>query len=72
VLRKRPIDTDLTLVFLRERRRSALALVPVMFEHASRFHPGWVGPWTFWLLAALVVGAVPLLLGIAIVASREP
>jgi hypothetical protein len=43
-----------------------------MFEHASRFHPSWVGPWTFWLLAALVVGAVPLLLGIAVVASREP
>jgi len=39
-----------------------LTALPDVFERAALWHPGWVGPWTFWLLLALVLGGVPLLL----------
>lgn len=63
--------TDLALVFTRDSR-SALAQIPEMFERAALFRPAWVGAWTFWLLAALVLLAVPALLARAVAgASRD-
>lgn len=59
------VATDMTLVFTRESR-SALALVPDVFDRASAFRPAWVGPWTFWALAALLLLAVPGLLAAAL------
>jgi hypothetical protein len=67
----RPLRADLTLLFLRKRRRSALALAPTVFRHASLFHPRAVGAWTFYLLAALSLVAVPALLGLAVHAAEE-
>jgi hypothetical protein len=61
-----PLHADLMLLFLRARSRSALSLIPTIFERASLFHPGWVGPWTFWLLLALLTLGVPLLLLLAV------
>jgi len=56
-------ETDATMVFLRDEPRSLLALLPDIFDHAAVFKPAWVGAWTFWLLAALLFAAVPVLLG---------
>ena len=50
----------------RGQPRSLLARLPDAFTHASQFKPGWVGAWTFWALAALVLIAVPLLLARAL------
>jgi hypothetical protein len=66
VIRGRGNGTDLTLVFLRDRPRSALSLVPTMFHRAALFRFGWVGEWTFWALAALVLIAVPALCAFAL------
>jgi hypothetical protein len=59
---------DIAIVFPRDKPKSALALVPEMFRRASLFRPGWLGAWTYWVLAALVLLAAPLLLARA--ASR--
>jgi hypothetical protein len=65
--------SDLTLLFLRERSRSPLSLVPTMFRRAAVFRFGWVGSWTFWALAALVLIAVPALCAYALArAARDP
>jgi hypothetical protein len=50
------------LTFGRRHPTTALSLVPTMFRRAGLFHGGWVGAWTYWLLAALVALAVPALL----------
>jgi hypothetical protein len=65
----RTLDTDLAVVFLKERERSMLSELPDVFERASLFRPGWVGPWTFWALSVLVLLGVPLLLARALRAS---
>jgi hypothetical protein len=56
---------ELGITFLRGEPRSMLALVPETFERASRFRPEWIGPWTFWVLLALVAVGLPLLLAAA-------
>jgi hypothetical protein len=53
---------DIAVVFPRPKPKSVLALVPEMFRRASLFRPGWVGTWTLWALAGLVLLAAPLLL----------
>ncbi|MEA2473635.1 MAG: hypothetical protein QOE06_1550 [Thermoleophilaceae bacterium] len=58
----RPGGGDIRIVFRRSRPRSALSLVPDMFERASLFRPAPVGAWTFWALLAAVAAGIPLLL----------
>jgi hypothetical protein len=63
---------DVALTFLRDRPRSALSEVPAMFRRAALFRFGWVGAWTFWVLAVAVLAGVPLLCGYALArAARE-
>ena len=38
-------------------RESGLAALDVAFSRASLFRPSWVGGWTFWVLAAGVLGS---------------
>ena len=71
VQRGRALDTDITLVFLTRERRSMLSLVPEVFERASLFRPGWVGPWLFWALSAAALLGVPLLLARALTHSQD-
>jgi hypothetical protein len=52
--------------------RSALSLVPRMFERAALFHPRWVGAWTFWALLALVLVVAPALVCAAIARAARP
>ena len=61
----------MTVVFLTDERHSMLAQLPDVFERASVFRPGWVGPWVFWLLMALTLIGVPLLLARALADSSD-
>ena len=67
----RPIQFDILIDFIRPHRRSALSLIPDMFDRAALFHPRWVGAWTFWLLAAVLLVAVPALLCRAVRAAGQ-
>jgi hypothetical protein len=66
----RTLPTDLTLIFLAERR-SLLSQLPEVFDRASLFRPGWVGAWTFWVLSALALLGVPMLLARALADSSD-
>ena len=58
-----PLPTDdIAMVFPRAKSKTVLELVPQIFSRAALFRPGIVGPWTYWLLAALILFAAPLLL----------
>ena len=64
--------SDLSLRFLGQPR-SVLSQMPLIFQRATLFRPGWVGAWTFWALAALLALAVPTLLASALAGvEREP
>jgi hypothetical protein len=66
----RIVPFDLRLDFFRSEPRSALALVPDMFERAALFRPPGVGAWTYWCLLGLVLAGVPLLLAAALSSTR--
>jgi hypothetical protein len=65
------IGTDLTLIFERAESRSMLATVPDIFRRASVFRPGWVGEWTFWVLAVFLCAGVPALLAAAVARAAD-
>ena len=56
------LGTDFHLVFLRDHPRSVLSQVPAIFRRAALFRPGFIGAWTYWVLLAIVLVAVPALL----------
>ncbi len=60
---------DVALELERSDDRSLLALVPDVFDRASLFRPGWVGPWTYWLLLGALVIGVPALLSRALASA---
>lgn len=55
----------LALLFLRPHSQSLLSLLPTVFSRASLFRPGWIGPWTYWLLSAALLGTF-VLAGVAV------
>jgi hypothetical protein len=56
----KPSTMGLATVMVAPHRHSLLASLPTAFRHASLFRSGWVGPWTFWALAAGIVMAFVL------------
>ncbi|HKP91986.1 MAG TPA: hypothetical protein VJT75_18605 [Thermoleophilaceae bacterium] len=67
----RYVSYDLLVEFVRSKPRSTLSLIPDVFQRASLFHPAWVGPSTFWVLAGLLLLGVPLLLVRALSAAER-
>ena len=67
----RDAGTDLTLVFERGESRSMLAALGDAFERAALFHPSWVGAGLLWVLAALLVIALPVVLLLAVRAATN-
>jgi hypothetical protein len=69
---KQRIPNRVALWFLplKHEKRSILAQLGTMFERASLFRPGFVGPWTFWVI---LFGFVPLLLycGLRLLATAD-
>jgi hypothetical protein len=61
----RALPADVSVQLVKEARQSLLALAPTVFHRAALFRPGWVGPWTFYVLGAfailLAIAAVPVL-----------
>lgn len=55
----RALGQDLDLVFERSESRSVGTLTPAILGRASLFRPGWVGSWTYVVLALVAVAAVP-------------
>jgi hypothetical protein len=55
-----PIIGDPTIQLFERERRSLAALLPTMIRRAAFFKPGVVGPWTFWVLGALLLLVLPL------------
>jgi hypothetical protein len=66
------IASDILIDFVRSKPRSTLSLIPDIFRRAALFHPAWVGAWTFWLLAAVLLVAVPAALVCAVRAATAP
>lgn len=64
------LAVDMAITLDREPR-SFLALLPTMADRASLFRAGWVGPFTYLILALLVVIGVPLLLVRGIAAATR-
>lgn len=62
VVAGKPVDARVAVWYLPAagERTSLLALMPDMFERASRFRPGVVGPWTYWALLLVVTPALML------------
>jgi hypothetical protein len=54
------IPGDMSVEFVSKHSRSLLTRIPSAFRHAAEFRPGFVGPWTFWLLAGLILLLAPL------------
>ena len=68
-LEGRDVGLDAQMIFLREEPDSLLSLTPEIFRRAALFHPGWMGSWMFWALAAGVFLVVPLLLALTLRAA---
>jgi hypothetical protein len=66
-----PQGVDIAMRF-QTRPRSLLSQFGLIADRAALFRAGWVGPWTYWLLAALLALGVPALLAFALArAGRE-
>jgi hypothetical protein len=70
--KKQTIPNRIALWFLpaKHEKRTILSQLPTIFERASLFRPGPVGPWTFWLL---IFGVMPLLIysGLRTIANAD-
>jgi hypothetical protein len=67
----RRLNSDVALVFNRTEPRSLLALAPEVVDRAALFHGSLSAPWVLWVLAALLVLALPALLALALRAALD-
>jgi hypothetical protein len=69
----KPIGGDVAIRLESAHPRSLLSRLPDAFRHAALFKPSWVGPWTFWVLTAIVLVAVPVVMAWGVArAARDP
>jgi len=61
-----PVGEDVMLAFYEREPRSLLARLPLVGERLARYRPAGVEPWTFAVLAFLVVVGMPLGVGVAL------
>ena len=52
-----PQSKAMALLLYRPHPVTLLSQLPNVFRRAALFRPGWVGSWTFWILAILLAGA---------------
>jgi hypothetical protein len=60
------LEGDIALSLYSRHEHTALSWIPAIFRHAAAFRPPFVGAWTFWLLALLLVLGAPLALWAAL------
>ena len=63
--------SQFSLVLIQRSGRSLLGSLPTAFSRASLFRPSWVGSWTFWVLAGLLVATIALAAGAIALAAQE-
>jgi hypothetical protein len=61
-----PLEGDMALSLRSTKKHSRLSWIPAIFRHAAAFKPPFVGAWTFWLLALLLIVGAPLALWAAL------
>lgn len=62
----------ISLAYLRAEPVSAASQVGAVLKRASMYRPGWVGPWTFWLLAiAAIVAMLAALAALVLRSDRQ-
>jgi hypothetical protein len=62
----RGTGADLMVVFESSDSKSALELLPAIVRRAALFHGGWASPAAYWVLFALLVGALATLPALAL------
>jgi hypothetical protein len=62
----RGTGADLMVVFESSDSKSALELLPTIVRRAALFHGGWASPAAYWVLFALLVGALATLPALAL------
>ena len=60
-----PAGTDITIRF-QQPAQSMLSRFGEVADRAALFRPGWVGAWTYWLMAAVIPLGIPALLAFAL------
>jgi hypothetical protein len=61
-----PLEGDMAIDLRSGQSRSLLERLPAVLDHAGAYKPPFVGAWTFWLLAVLVLVGAPLALWAAL------
>jgi hypothetical protein len=51
-------NSEFSLVLLHQSGQSLLGSLPLAFGRASLWRPSWVGSWTFWVLAGLLLTTI--------------
>src|SRR3954471_17497245 len=60
------LEGDMAMRLYGTKEHSRLSWIPALFRHAAAFKPPFVGAWTFWLLALLLIVGAPLALWAAL------
>jgi 4-amino-4-deoxy-L-arabinose transferase-like glycosyltransferase len=70
----RPLDDRASVAYLPAAgaKRSLLSELPQIAERAALLRPGWIGPWTYWLIFLLVLPATVYLAVRTLAVSGEP
>jgi 4-amino-4-deoxy-L-arabinose transferase-like glycosyltransferase len=68
----KPVQARVAVWFLppKGEKRRPIAMLPTVFERAALFRPGFVGPWTYWVLMLVAVPALTLV-GVRLLATAE-
>jgi hypothetical protein len=66
------LEGDVALSLYASDHHTGLSWIPAMFRHAAAFKPPFVGAWTFWLLALLLIVGAPVALWAALRAATRP
>ena len=64
-------EQDVLAHFLRPQPVTLLSQLPAIFRRAALFRPSWVGPWTFWVLAVMLLGTFGVAIFAVAQAQRE-
>jgi hypothetical protein len=65
------LEGDVALSLYSAKEHSTLSWIPAIFRHAGTFKPPFVGAWTFWLLALLLLIGAPIALWAALVSATR-
>lgn len=54
-------QAELQLKYFTAERSTLISQMPTVFRRAALFRPGWVGPWTYWIVFAVAISIIALL-----------